>query len=183
MGTTGTILLALSLCADCFAVSLCSSVTLGRFDWGRVLRVALVFAVIQAGLLMAGWGLGELLTGLLGKAARLVAFALLCYVAVSMIVEALKAEGEVRDLGTMRNIILGGIATSVDAAIVGAARSMDGVSLDGILPLFAEVFAFTLLSVVLGMGGGSRLGVKYGKAADILGGLILLAIAFWNLFR
>ena len=59
------VLLGLSLCADCFAVSLCSAVTL---DPGQLRKrggwIALAFAVIQAGLLVAGWGAGRVATDL-----------------------------------------------------------------------------------------------------------------------
>ena len=55
MGILEAILVAASLCADCFAVSLCSGVTLRDVRWKRVLAVALAFAVIQAGLLAVGW--------------------------------------------------------------------------------------------------------------------------------
>ena len=71
------ILLAVSLCADCLAVSLCSGVTLKRVDWRPVLGVALAFAVIQAGLLLAGWVFGYLLVGLVEKISHVIAFALL----------------------------------------------------------------------------------------------------------
>ncbi|MBO6238249.1 MAG: manganese efflux pump, partial [Bacteroidales bacterium] len=58
-----SILVAVSLCADCFAVSLCSGVTLRSVRWRPVLGVALAFAVIQAGLLLAGWAFGWLFVG------------------------------------------------------------------------------------------------------------------------
>ena len=61
------ILIAASLCADCLAVSLCSGVTLGRVRWSQVLGIALAFAVIQAGLLLAGWAFGYLLVGLVER--------------------------------------------------------------------------------------------------------------------
>ena len=45
MNIVESILLAVSLCADCFAVTLCSSVTLKSLRWTSVLKVALSFAV------------------------------------------------------------------------------------------------------------------------------------------
>ena len=45
MGILESILIAVSLCADCFAVTLCSSVTLMSLRWPNVLRVTAVFAV------------------------------------------------------------------------------------------------------------------------------------------
>ena len=60
------ILLGISLCADCFAVALCSSVTVTREEVRKkVWTIAAVFAVIQTGLFMAGWGLGTVATELI----------------------------------------------------------------------------------------------------------------------
>jgi len=177
-----SILLAASLCADCFAVSLCSSIKLRSLKWNNVAFIALVFAIIQAGLLLAGWWFGELFVGFLGKAAKVVAFLLLLYVGGSLLYEGIVGKEEQLDLNSFRNIVLGGIATSIDAVAVGASQSIDGVMWNGILPLFIAVFALTAASVVLGMVGGSRLGRNYGRIAEIIGGAVLLFIAFWNLF-
>ena len=70
MSIIESILLAASLCADCLAVSLCSGVTLRSVRWREVLGVALAFAVIQAGLLLAGWAFGYLFVGLVEKASH-----------------------------------------------------------------------------------------------------------------
>ena len=62
------ILLGISLCADCFAVALCSSVTVTREEVRKkVWTIAAVFAVIQTGLFMAGWGLGTVATELISE--------------------------------------------------------------------------------------------------------------------
>ena len=178
-----TILLAVGLCADCFAVSLCSSVKLRSVSWNSVAVIALSFAVIQAGLLLAGWGLGELFAGVLGKAARIVAFLLLLYVGGSMLLSGIRGKEEALELNSFVNVILGGVATSIDALAVGAAQSIAGVVWVEFVPLFIAVFVITALSVVLGITGGSRIGRRFGRWAEIFGGAVLLFIAFWNLFR
>ena len=53
------ILIAVSLCADCFACTLCSGVTLRKAGFKTVTLIALAFAVIQAGLLWVGWEFGK----------------------------------------------------------------------------------------------------------------------------
>ncbi|MCR5759093.1 MAG: manganese efflux pump MntP family protein [Bacteroidales bacterium] len=183
MGIWECLLLALSLCADCFAVSLCSSVKLRNPGWKRIAVIALAFAVIQTGLLLAGWGFGELFVGLLGKAVKIVAFLLLLYVGGSMLLSAILGKEEALELNSFRNVVLGGVATSIDAAAVGAAQSISGVSWPEFMPLLVAVFVITALSVILGISGGSRLGKWLGRTAEIIGGAVLLFIAFWNLFR
>ena len=84
------ILLAVSLCADCFAVSLCSGVTMGNVRRRQVLTIALVFGFVQAGLLLLGYLFGDLFVGYVEKFAHWIGFLLLLYVGGSMILEAVK---------------------------------------------------------------------------------------------
>lgn len=183
MGIWESLLLAIGLCADCFAVSMCSGVNLRNPDWKSIAYIALAFAVIQAGLLLVGWGLGELFAGVLGKAARIVAFLLLLYVGGSMLLSGIRGKEEALELNSFLKVVLGGVATSIDALAVGAAQSIAGGEWAGFLPLFIAVFVITALSVVLGIAGGSRIGRRFGRWAEIFGGAVLLFIAFWNLFK
>ena len=176
MGIWESILLAASLCADCLAVSLCSGVTLRSVRWREILGVALAFAVIQAGLLLAGWAFGYLFVGMVEKISHVIAFLLLLYVGGSMLIEGIKGEAEVRDLSSWRNIIIGGLATSIDALAVGVAQSMDGADWPGFLPLLVAVFVITALSVVVGLRGGRAIGERFGRWAEIVGGVVLIAI-------
>ena len=176
MGIWESILLAASLCADCLAVSLCSGVTLRSVRWREILGVALAFAVIQAGLLLAGWAFGYLFVGMVEKISHIIAFLLLLYVGGSMLIEGIKGEAEVRDLSSWRNIIIGGLATSIDALAVGVAQSMDGADWPGFLPLLVAVFVITALSVVVGLRGGRAIGERFGRWAEIVGGVVLIAI-------
>ena len=170
------LIFALSLCADCFAVSLCSSVTLKTVRWKEVLRVALAFAVIQTGLLLAGWAFGSFLAGLLTKVAHVIGFLLLLYVGGSMFIEGIRGEDEVKDLNGLKNVIIGGVATSIDALAVGVSLSMDSKSWNEVMPMALAVFAVTALSVVAGIFGGKTIGSKAGRWAEIAGGLVLVGI-------
>lgn len=169
-------LLAVSLCADCFAVSLCSGITLRQVRWGSVLKVALAFAVIQTGLLFGGWAFGEAFVGLIEKISHIIGFLLLLYVGGSMLIEGIRGEEDVKDLNGLRNVIIGGVATSIDALAVGVAQSMAGCGFAGILPLLTAVFAVTVLSVIAGLWGGRVLGRRFGRWAEIIGGLVLIGI-------
>jgi len=183
MGIAESVLLAVSLCADCFAVSLCSSVTLRSIRWKEISRVALAFAVIQSLLLLLGWAFGNLFVGLISKISHIVGFLLLLYVGGSMLIEGIKGEDEVKDLNGWKNVILGGIATSIDALAVGVAQSMAGQDWIGFAPLLASVFAVTAISVIAGIWGGKTLGSKFGRWAEIAGGIVLLGIGVSILFQ
>ena len=181
------ILLAVSLCADCFAVTTCSSVTLKSVTWRKVLQIALIFAFVQTLLMLIGWLFGDLFVGFIHKAAKIIGFLLLLYVGGSMILEGLKNDEEPRDLNGIRNIIIGAIATSIDALAVGVSMSLGQVGQDPLAvghaimvnTMIADhvaVFVVTMLSVFAGMFGGYRVGRRYGRPAEIIGGTVLIGI-------
>ncbi|MBR1575473.1 MAG: manganese efflux pump [Bacteroidales bacterium] len=208
MSVWEAILVAVSLCADCFACTLCSGVSLtaaservpsGGDGWGfsdkgqarasssaggwRIAGIALVFAVIQSGLLLSGWGFGNLLVGFVQKISHWIGFLLLLYVGGSMLLEGVRALRGPDDLASMRldgfkNVVLSGIATSIDALGVGVSQSMVDAShrFASIAPLFAAVFVVTALSVLAGLLGGRAIGHRFGHWAEIFGGLVLIGI-------
>lgn len=172
-----SIITAVCLCADCFSVSLCSSVTLKQKPGAAQLaKISLSFAVIQSGLLLLGWLCGSLLAGIAGKIAHIIGGLLLVYVGASMLIEAIKNDVQAKDLNGWRNIIIGGIATSIDALAVGGARSLEGGDRDGMLSLFISVFIVTLVSVIAGILSGNALGRNFGRWAEITGGTVLLGM-------
>lgn len=182
MGIVESILIAISLCADCFAVSLCSSVTIRKINWRAVLRVAVAFAIIQSGLLLAGWLFGNLFVGLIERISHILGFLLLLYVGGSMFIEGIRNKQEIRDLNGLKNVIIGGVATSIDALAVGVAQSMSGQTWPGFAPLLISVFIVTAISVICGIRGGKALGSRFGRWAEIIGGLVLIGIGVSLLF-
>ncbi len=171
------ILFGLSVCTDCFAVSLCSSLSLKKIDAKSVSTIALSFAIIQTLFLLGGWAFGGVFAGLVEKISHWIGFGLLLYVGGSMIWEALSGkEEEAHDLNSFKNIILGGIATSIDALAIGISLSMAGQDWNAIAPRALSVLLFTALSVVLGICFGKSIGQKVGRWVEVIGGLVLIGI-------
>ena len=183
MWLVAALILALSLCADCFAVSAGSSVTLKDDSWGKILPVALVFGLVQSGLFFAGWAFGDIFTGVVGSMAPVIGFLLLLYVGGSMLYSAIRNDLESRDLNGIRNVLLGAVATSIDAFTVGISFSMDGDSAGDVLLKALVILAVTFLTVVFGMKGGAYAGKRYGRGALFVGGTVLLLIGLNILFK
>ena len=171
-----SLLLAASLCADCFAVSTCSSVTIKDISWKSVLPIALAFGAVQTALMTSGWLFGDMFAGRIQKVASLVGFLLLLYVGGSMILEAVRYDGEVRDLNGLKNVVIGAVATSIDAFAVGVSLSMGFVPTGKMMMNLAAVFVVTILSVAGGMFGGHKIGCRFGRPAEIAGGAVLILI-------
>lgn len=174
-------LLAASLCADCFAVTSCSSISLNSVSWRNVLPTALAFAVIQTLLMLLGWLFGGIFVGVVEKAADVIAFLLLLYVGGSMIVGALRKSPESRNLEGIRNVLIGGFATSIDAVAVGISMSMACCPAKKAALNLGAVFVVTFLSVIAGMFSGCRIGRRFGRPAELAGGTVLVAIGAWIL--
>ena len=178
------VLLGISLCADCFAVSLCSSFLLPREEMKKkVWTVAAVFAVIQTGLFVGGWALGTFATELISeyvghfeKVAHIIGFLLLLYVGGAMFLDGVRGKSDHLNLDGFKSIIIGGVATSIDATIVGLSLAMDQAKWTDIAPIALSVLIFTALSVVVGMFSGSFVGRKLGYSARIVGGLVLIGL-------
>ena len=178
------ILLGISLCADCFAVSLCSSFLLPREEMRKkVWTVAAVFAVIQTGLFLGGWALGAFATELISeyvghfeKVAHIIGFLLLLYVGGAMFLDGVRGKSDHLNLDGFKSIIIGGVATSIDATIVGLSMAMDQAKWADIAPVALSILIFTALSVIVGMFSGSFVGRKLGYSARIVGGLVLIGL-------
>ena len=166
--------LAVSLCADCFAVSLCSGVTMNDVTRRRVSLVALVFGLVQAAFLLAGYFFGDLFVGYVEKSAHWIGFLLLLYVGGSMILEAIRGKEEARDLNGVRNILVASVATSIDALAVGISLSMDMEPVRS--ALLKAVLTVTVISVVAGILGGRKIGARFGRGAEAVGGIVLILI-------
>lgn len=171
-----SLLLAASLCADCFTVSTCSSVTLRCISWRKILPIAFAFGVVQTALMAMGWLFGDIFVGHIDKVASLIGFLLLLYVGGSIILEAVRNENEARDLNGLKNVTIGAVATSIDALAVGVSLSMGFVPTDKMMMNLVSVFIVTMLSVIGGMFGGQRIGRKFGRPAEIIGGSVLILI-------
>lgn len=169
------ILLAASLCADCFAVALCSSVSMKKVRLWEVLKIALIFAVIQTSFLLAGWAFGDFIARYIMKFVKYVGMFLLLFVGGSMIRGAFSEE-ESQNLTGFRNIVLAGIADSIDALAVGISMSMAGRGFGGMAVPTVAVFVITALSVIIGIKGGSAIGCRAGKPAAVTGGIVLMLL-------
>ena len=136
-------LLAAGLCFDTFAVSLTGGIcTQGSLGRRQILKIILCFAVFQAGLSFAGWLLGYSVSDYISKVDHWVAFVLLGYIGVKMIVEGCSREDEAVSKSSLlnpRQLVLLSIATSIDAVAVGIKAAVpedrdmyrDGVRLYG----------------------------------------------------
>ncbi len=180
------ILLALGLCFDSFAVSL----TQGLAQCGerrlRFFRFSLVLAFFQGAMTLAGWALAAGFQHYIAAFDHWIAFALLVFLGIRMIVESRKNEEEEEPRCyrfELKNTLLLGVATSIDALITGVALAMTTLLIFehksqwiNMLSTSGIIFAVTFIACVAGIFLGRTAGNRLGKYAEIAGGIILAAI-------
>ncbi len=173
------ILLALGLCFDTFAVSLSSGMCLPQISRLSFIRIVSTFAVVQSLLTFAGWLAGIGLQSLINSVDHWIAFVILVYIGVKMIREGLAKPEEVcLDIRKPKVLLTAAVATSIDALAVGVGLALANLSLKDISATAFVIFAFTLLSSIAGIKWGRYVGVKAGRRAGVIGGIILIFIGF-----
>lgn len=174
--TPGAIaILSLSMSTDAFAAAV------GRGASHRpavkdAVKAGLVFGVIEAITPLIGWGLGIIAAGLVEKVDHWIAFTLLLIVGGKMIWEGVKAH-EADDAAPRRSgpwaLIATAIGTSIDAAAVGVGLAFIGAN---IWVIAASIGFTTFVLTTIGMLIGKAVGTRFGKTAEIIGGVALIGL-------
>ena len=175
--------IAVGLSMDAFAVSICKGLSLGKVRVRDMLWVGLWFGFFQALMPLGGWYLGSRFEALIRQAAPWIAFILLAFIGGNMLREGLSGKEEALDanlsVGTMFGLA---VATSIDALVTGIAFAAMGTAdapANGPSGIFAAVGFIGVSTFVFSAAGvriGSVFGSRYGKRAETVGGLVLIAI-------
>ena len=173
-------LMALALAMDCFAVSIASGIIFKRIVWKPMLTMAFLFGFFQALNPFLGWWGTDLFRNIIESVDHWLAFAVLAFLGVRMIVESFKEEEQRRFNPRRYKVIFTlAIATSIDALAVGISFSCMGYETVNSLcyPLVAIFLVSFILSLV-GLGLGLKFGNGFAKKlrAEMWGGIILLLI-------
>ncbi|PPD58797.1 manganese efflux pump MntP family protein [Dehalogenimonas etheniformans] len=176
MDILGVFLVALSLSADCLAVSICGSIGMGAaLNRAKTIKVAAFFGLFQFGMILAGFLAGSTLTDIIQSFDHWIAFALLALIGGHMIKESFEKEEEceVVDISKGRTLVGLSVATSIDSLAAGLTFALIDVS---IVPasVLVGITAFTV--TLLGVWLGRRVGDIVGKRAELAGGLVLIGI-------
>ena len=172
--------LAVSLTFDTFAVSVGGGIAMPDLKFAGKARIMVFFGVFQAVYLFAGWFIGGKFASYIIEWDHWVAFAILTYLGGKMFFGALKGGEEQeqgkRDFLCLKRLAVLATATSIDAIAVGASLAMLDIDLLHIANTTFFTFIATAAAAYIGLQGGSRLGRKAGKKAEIWGGVILILI-------
>ena len=178
------ILIAIGLAMDCFAVATASSMALGRYDWAKMLRMALMFSLFQTAMPLIGYLAGVHFSATFIKIDHWVAFIILGLLGGKMIWSSLKKnkQDELKHspFTSWGSLLLLSVATSIDALATGLIFVPYHHLIYKVLIVIAIVsFGMTILGCFIGVQFGKRFKLN----VELIGGLILIGIGVNILFE
>ena len=177
MGIIALLLIAFSLSFDSFAVSVCSGLSLCRkhLHFSDAVKIALSLAVFQGLMPVLGWFLGSTVKEYIQNADHWIAFVLLSFLGVRMILEGRVPvkDKKIKNPTSWRVLIPMSIATSIDAFAVGISFSFfyENILFPALL-IGIVTFGISLSGIYM----GKKVGSKLAGSAEIAGGIILIII-------
>lgn len=178
-------LLAISLAMDCFTVSITSGIIMRRVCWRTILVMAFFFGLFQAMMPLIGWFGASRFYHLIESFDHWIAFGLLAFLGVRMIKEGLgDADKCCFDPTLLKVVLTLAVATSIDALAVGISFACTGM--ETFTSILSPILIIGVVSLIMSVIG-SLIGVYFGKhvnlRAELLGGIILIAIGVKILFE
>lgn len=176
MTLTATVLLAFGMSMDAFAAAVGKGATLHAPRFREAVRTGLIFGIVEAVTPLIGWALGLAAGGYIAAWDHWIAFALLALLGARMIYEGMKrSEGLVQraQRHSVGRLVMTAVATSLDAMAVGVGLAFLDVN---ILNAATAIGLATLVMATTGVMVGRFVGPLFGRAAEGIGGLILIGI-------
>jgi putative Mn2+ efflux pump MntP len=170
-----TLGLAAALAMDAFAVSMCAGAALPRISGRHYFRLSFHFGLFQFMMPVLGWLAGSAIHNILSAFDHWIAFGLLFLVGGKMILESFRRpEAKIHSDPTRGFSLLAlSVATSIDALAVGLSLAFLSINIWWPSVIIGLVAA---LATATGLKIGDALGKAAGRRAELLGGLIIIAI-------
>lgn len=174
MGAIEILLISIGLAMDAFAVSVCKGLAMKKMSWKKAIIIGLYFGIFQAVMPVIGYFLGTTFERFITYVDHWVAFILLVGIGINMVKEAFDKESENRnDNVDMKTMLVLSIATSIDALAIGITFACLKIHI--VMPVIT-IGLMTFIISVIGVKIGNQFGDKYGKKAEIMGGVILILL-------
>ncbi len=184
MSLAAIFLLALAMSTDAFAAAIGKGIALDRPRWSEALRTGLIFGAIEAATPLVGWAIGRAAASYVTQWDHWIAFVLLVGLGLHMIVNGLRASADEPadrpERHGLWNLAVTGLAPSIEAMAVGVGLAFVDI---GIVPVPAAIGCATFVMVTIGAMLGRAIGSLVGRWAEVLGGLVLIAIGSGILYE
>lgn len=175
MNPITTVALAFSMSADAFAAALGKGAALDRPRPSEALRAGLVFGIVEATTPVIGWAAGVAASRFITAIDHWIAFVVLAAIGAKMIWEAARRPdaGQKPRRHSLSVLVTAAIGTSIDAMAVGVTLALiDANIVTTALAIGGATFAMAALGIMI----GRLCGAKFGRIAEAVGGVALIAI-------
>ena len=178
MDIISLVLTALALAADAMSVSITNGIAVKKLQLPKVLLMALLFGGFQALMPTLGWLLGTSVSKYISAFDHWIAFLLLAFIGLKMIVESFKNDEETvkKDPFSITNLLIMAVATSIDALAVGISFASLAIPGSELWLGIALIGVITFTLSCLGAFLGKFLGNMFKKRAGLIAGIILCLI-------
>ena len=173
MDLATTLLIAVSLAMDAFAVSIAQGMIIKNSRVATGLGMAFSFGLFQALMPVLGWLAGLTFIELIASFDHWVAFGLLAFIGGKMIYSARALKEDKEAKLTVPVLLILSVATSIDALAVGLSFSLLQVAIT--VPVIAIGVVAFLLSFA-GFNFGNKLGKFFERKVQVIGGIVLIVI-------
>ena len=177
------ILIAIGMSMDVFSVSCITGFGLKSITDKQVLKIATSFGAFHVFMPILGWFAGSTFVNMIAEYDHWVAFILLAFVGGKMIFSAINKRDEHNSVSyeILKNnsLLMFSLAVSIDSIAIGLSFSLENIPI--LIPAIViglSAFIFTFIGIKIGCLTGAR----FGKWAEILGGIILLIIGIRILY-
>lgn len=170
--------ISFSLAMDAFSVAITDGMTIKNLKFGNALKIGAFFGIFQAIMPCIGWLLGCGFINYIKAIDHWLAFALLGFIGINMIVESFKDDDNKNDNSDpLDNKVLAvlAVATSIDALAVGITFASVGTFIS-IWVSSAIIGAVAFVCSVCGVYIGKKSGHLFGNRAELIGGIVLVVI-------
>lgn len=176
-------LLAVGMSVDALIASLGRGAALGRPSFAEAARTGVVFGAVETLTPLIGWAAGVIASQYVQAIDHWIVFGLLGAVGGRMFLHALRREHEAEPVPASRSIgllLATAVGTSLDAMAVGVSLAFLQAN---IVVIALSIGCATALMSTGGMLAGRLLGARFGRYAEMAGGLLLIGLGTSILFE
>lgn len=175
--------LAVGMSVDALIASLGRGASMGRPSFAEAARTGVVFGVVETITPLIGWAAGVVASQYMQAVDHWIAFGLLGAVGGRMFVHAFKRSAEAVAAKPDRSVGLlfaTAVGTSLDAMAVGVSLAFLQAN---IVVIALSIGLATALMSTGGMLLGRMIGARFGRYAEMAGGLLLVGLGASILFE
>ncbi len=169
------LILGVTLAMDALSISISKALASQKIKISNALKIAIVFGLFQAIMPLIGYCVGNSFYDVLENYFGFISFAILAFLGGKMIYEYFKNEEDLHNENiTVKELIILGIATSIDALAAGFIFA--GNNIFEVL-ISCLIIGFITFSICLfGYICGCKLGCIIGDKGEVFGGIVLIIL-------